>query len=489
MKSCPQDLVFSQFIDGVLSQPETIKILEHIAHCQNCARVWLDMQTHKDLKAESLLPELTSEESYSMSERLKKVIALNKPANKSVNLKGYFQGILGGVVGVGGIVGLEHGIGTPAHSFAQKNENNFDANVRNDSEVHSQQLNPENIPEGFDHNPLERENPMAYNPAIEQAPLIIGRHETDDRSDAVLQHYADTCAVRSQELILHDFGIDISEDQLFSEAKECGVYTPGSGTSVEHVGDLLELHGIEVNRYHNANIFTLTSELAQGHKVIIGVDANELWTPGPQEVFNDHFSQGGNHALVVSGIDTQDPDHVKVILTDPGTGDVAKAYPVEQFMDAWKDTNCFMVSTQEPAPAWLPEMTNFDYDKGHIDKVGELTFEVFIHMLEHFFAGDGSNVASDTSGMGEILEAVLGAHEEHSISEDYYSDDSIDSSEDPDHHLFDDTQDHDSLHGQESEHDDLWDSDDYDSSHDSLKHPDHHIDDGGADLYPDGYHK
>jgi hypothetical protein len=39
-----------------------------------------------------------------------------------------------------------------------------------------------------------------------------------------------------------------------------------------------------------------------------------------------------------------------VILTDPGNGNYRIEYSEKQFMDAWKDSDCFMVSTEnEPA--------------------------------------------------------------------------------------------------------------------------------------------
>ncbi|MGB3638662.1 MAG: C39 family peptidase [Rivularia sp. (in: cyanobacteria)] len=209
---------------------------------------------------------------------------------------------------------------------------------------------------------------------FESAPAVIGVPGVDGKSSSILQGEDDTCAIRSQELVLRDFGVNVSEEELQEQAINHGWYTPGKGTSSADVGNLLELHGVEVNRYENANIFTLTSELAKGHKVIIGVDSGELWNPENEEYEDDR----ADHALIVSGIDTSDPDNVKVIITDPGSGDVAKEYPMEQFIDAWKDSNFDMVSTTEPAPiAFNPEMVNFDYALGHIPEIGNLSYDNF----------------------------------------------------------------------------------------------------------------
>lgn len=204
---------------------------------------------------------------------------------------------------------------------------------------------------------------------IHEAPNQFGEEANNYVSPNVDQGYSDTCAVRSQQLVLNDFGIPVTQEDLIKEATQHGWYAQGEGTPLEYVGNLLENHGVEVNRFENANIFNLTNELAQGHKVIIGVDANELWHNGFWQHAKDSIiGDTPNHALIVAGIDTSDPNHVQVILEDPGTGDVAKAYPLEQFKDAWKDSHYYMVSTQEPAPLAYNQdtMMGFDYDKGHI---------------------------------------------------------------------------------------------------------------------------
>ena len=66
-----------------------------------------------------------------------------------------------------------------------------------------------------------------------------------------------------------------------------------------------------------------------------------------------------------------------VYVTDPGNGDHNKAYPLDQFMDAWKDAQCFMVATDSPVPSTSEAMTNFDYETGHIDNVAGLDYTDF----------------------------------------------------------------------------------------------------------------
>lgn len=198
----------------------------------------------------------------------------------------------------------------------------------------------------------------------------------------VQQLYPDTCAIKSQQLILKDFGIDVSETELVQAANANGWYN-GDGTSPEDVGNLLNLAGIPVSKQSNANVFNLVNELAQGHEVIVGVDADELWHNSSineklSNWFNDVFGeQGGNHALIVAGIDTRDPNNIQVIVKDPGSGEDGKPYPLDQFMDAWSDTQCYMVSTDIAAPQNVSGMENFDYQRGHIDNIVGIDYPQF----------------------------------------------------------------------------------------------------------------
>lgn len=216
----------------------------------------------------------------------------------------------------------------------------------------------------------------------ENASQIHGQEELNIVSPDVQQNYPDTCAVKSQQLILNDFGIPCTEDELVQMALENGWYTPG-GTAPEDVGKLIEAAGIPCTQQYNANIFNLVNELSQGHKVIVGVDADELWhdetaAEKTQNWMTD-FYEGNtpNHALIVAGVDTSDPNDIRVIVTDPGNGDLCKSYPLEQFMDAWSDSSCYMVSTDVPVPQTVPGMENFSPEVGYIENIAGVPFQDF----------------------------------------------------------------------------------------------------------------
>lgn len=166
--------------------------------------------------------------------------------------------------------------------------------------------------------------------------------------DDIQQEFPDTCAIKSQQIILESHDINVSEQDLVEESIDKGWYVPGQGgTMPEDVGNLLEEHGMTVNHFDNATIDDIASELAKGHQVIVGVDSGELWQPGHFETFEDFLKLGGaDHALIVSGIQVNPlTSEREVILTDPGTGEVAHTYTIDQFEDAWDDSDNFMISS------------------------------------------------------------------------------------------------------------------------------------------------
>lgn len=170
----------------------------------------------------------------------------------------------------------------------------------------------------------------------------------DAHSDSIQQSEADTCAIKAQEIMMHGMGMDVEEAQLIQEAIDHGWYTPGEGTTIGDVGKLMELHGADVTPSQGASMYNLVSELSQGHPVLVGVDSGELWTPGADETFEDiiHGPQA-DHALLVSGVNFNDDfTSGTVNLIDPGTGDVCKEYPMEQFVDAWDDSDNFMLTIE-----------------------------------------------------------------------------------------------------------------------------------------------
>lgn len=260
----------------------------------------------------------------------------------------------------------------------------------------------------LDDDPTEWESPLGDllgTPAGSDSPShteIIGTPIEDAGVWDGRQSYSDTCAVRCQEFILEQFtGQEFDEAALVAESAANGWYVPGEGTNPAEVGNLLEAHGVEVNRYEFATTYDLASELAQGHKVIVGVDAGELWDPMRDAIESSYGLDSADHAVVVSGIDTTDPDNLRVIISDPGTGNPVATYPMDQFLSAWQDSGFYMVATADPAPSHLPEMVNFAYEEGHVPEVLGMSFDELTA-----YAGNTDAFEALVTGYGSLADGL-----------------------------------------------------------------------------------
>tara|TARA_R110002167_G_scaffold259254_1_gene465778 strand:+ start:768 stop:1646 length:879 start_codon:yes stop_codon:yes gene_type:complete len=173
-----------------------------------------------------------------------------------------------------------------------------------------------------------------------------------------------TCAVVSQQMILEQFGVVISEAGLVYEATSGG-FLFESGTSIDDIGRLLEGHG--VTTHQGIGINSLLNDLAAGHKAILAVDSGEIW--GDDAPFEDSFiGKSPDHAIVINGLDMSDPSNPQAVINDPGHPNGAcLRIPLDKFMDAWDDSNQFYVATDEAPPALGEDPvlgTSFDETEG-----------------------------------------------------------------------------------------------------------------------------
>jgi len=192
-----------------------------------------------------------------------------------------------------------------------------------------------------------------FNGATQDYPLAKV-HGTPEEDAKFWHHQGSdfTCAVVSQEYILESFtGQDLSEEDLTAEAIIKGYCLPGVGSYPEYVGSLLEDYGIKVFRSIGNTIDDLKNNLASGKKVIVSLDANEIWDPtGLHQLMDLFFMPQANHAVMVTGYDDISQE---VILNDPGHPDGAgMRIPLSVFENAWEDSGRFMVHTLSSPPSF-----------------------------------------------------------------------------------------------------------------------------------------
>ncbi len=146
---------------------------------------------------------------------------------------------------------------------------------------------------------------------------------------------------------------DISEADACRIAEANGWYDPDSGTMPENVGKILEYYGIPTEQRYDATLIDIANALEQGDKVIVGLDANEIWYPATDPVTGSSLEQSNaGHAVWVTGIDQQPDGSVKIILNDSGAPDGRmKAVDVKDFTNAWEDYGNFAVFADAPDQA------------------------------------------------------------------------------------------------------------------------------------------
>ena len=191
------------------------------------------------------------------------------------------------------------------------------------------------------------------------------------------------CAIKAQQMVLRNYGIEATVEELTELAKKNGWFEEGKGSAFDFVGELLNHYGVESVQMRNAGVYHIMHELSQGHKIIVGVDADA----------DDNGT--AQHVMLVAGIDTTDPNNLKVVVRDPSHPEQDNSYTANEFIERWKHTGCFMVSTKQPAPLSAnPEMEHFDYELGYVRKFADVAYEEIIKRL----AEDGY-IQSDPSAL------------------------------------------------------------------------------------------
>lgn len=149
----------------------------------------------------------------------------------------------------------------------------------------------------------------------------------------IVQKYDASCAIKCQQLILLDYGINVSESDLYRISIENDWCDISGGVFMRNNGKLLR--GFDVTFHHSQGncLENIHNELALGHQVMVNVNHAKL------NGFEDINNQAG-HAIIVNKI-TDD----YIIVTDTGKGVYCRKIPKDVFLIAWKDSQNYMLST------------------------------------------------------------------------------------------------------------------------------------------------
>lgn len=181
---------------------------------------------------------------------------------------------------------------------------------------------------------------------MEQPDENLGAVETlfGDPEDAENWHpqtETNSCAIACQEFVAEQLlDQEFSEQKMIEYAQKKGWYEPTEGTPRFDVGNLLEACGLEVERAMYCTVTDLMQALADGEKVICGVNNMILAEPK----MADMPGLTGNHAVEFIGIDFSNPRNPQVILNDPGVKNgQAVRHDMDVFMKSWETCNNYAV--------------------------------------------------------------------------------------------------------------------------------------------------
>ena len=152
------------------------------------------------------------------------------------------------------------------------------------------------------------------------------------------------CAVRCEEYILHCFGIHKTMQELRDLAQNAGWLTE-NGAYIHDLGNTAETLGLHVERKGDAALQDIVQALDDGKQVMAAVDGGELIGNPVEERLEDVLVGGiVDHCVVVLSADIPTDE---VILFDPAFGEIPLTVTIAHFLDAWNDSNNYMVSCGE----------------------------------------------------------------------------------------------------------------------------------------------
>ena len=159
------------------------------------------------------------------------------------------------------------------------------------------------------------------------------------------------CSFECEAFILQHHDFDIDHWSLLETAK-ANNWVREEGTPLHHVGRLLELKGLHVERKYDATLSDMESALDDGYDVIAVVDKN---------ILRSDKAKGGSpspqfHAIYMTWIE-EAADDIEYLNLETLTDESVDR---EAFMKAWKCSSYYMVKISKTAAGYNPQPINVE---------------------------------------------------------------------------------------------------------------------------------
>lgn len=154
------------------------------------------------------------------------------------------------------------------------------------------------------------------------------------------------CSFRCEMFVLDCLGIDTDHWSLLETAK-ANNWLREQGTPLHHVGRLLEMKGLHVERRYDVKADDIQKSLRENKHVIAIIDKNELSSIPPSN------NNSTYHAVYIDAIDTS-PINGKVFCIRPFDGDLF-SIDLNIFYAAWRKSGCYMVAVYDTAAVYDPQ--------------------------------------------------------------------------------------------------------------------------------------
>ena len=156
------------------------------------------------------------------------------------------------------------------------------------------------------------------------------------------------CAVLCEIFILHRRQLPYDEEWLLNTARRKDWLKP-EGTPLYCLGNLLAYSGMFVTRKYDSSLEDIQQAIKKDNDVVVGVDREKLYA---EEVDLEDLT---NHAVVVTHIENN-----IVTIFDPYEEPYISNIPLQDFLNAWKESHNYMIQVLQSVDEYEPHPINVD---------------------------------------------------------------------------------------------------------------------------------